>query len=228
MPKRFIGLLIAALLISACGPASPEATPTPTKTPTTEAVAQATILPTDTPAPPADTATPVPATPAADATTLAPSATPTQAAATAAPTATAAPANTPKPAAPPAPTGMMSPDFGAQAFLWWRSEIADRDLTLMSNGGFRWVKQWFAWNDIEGAGKGQYDWSIPDRIVQQAEDNGLKLLVRMDREPGWAGPPPQNIDDYVDFLSAAATRYKGRIAAYQIWNEPNLAREWGN
>ena len=64
---------------------------------------------------------------------------------------------------------MMSPDFGAQAFLWWRSEVADRDLTLMSNGGFRWVKQWFAWNDIEGAGKGQYDWSIPDRIVQQAE-----------------------------------------------------------
>jgi hypothetical protein len=25
-----------------------------------------------------------------------------------------------------------------------------------------------------------------------------------------------------------ASRYRGRIAAYQIWNEPNLAREWGN
>jgi hypothetical protein len=25
-----------------------------------------------------------------------------------------------------------------------------------------------------------------------------------------------------------ATRYRGRIQAYQIWNEPNLAREWGN
>ena len=24
-----------------------------------------------------------------------------------------------------------------------------------------------------------------------------------------------------------ASRYKGRIQAYQIWNEPNLAREWG-
>ena len=228
MPKRLAWLLILVLLLSACGPATTEVTPTATKTPTTEAAAQATVPPTDTPAPPADTATPVPTTSGADTTPLVPSPTPTQTAATEAPTDAAAPTNTPKPAAPPVPTGMMSPDFGAQAFLWWRSEVADRDLTLMSNGGFRWVKQWFAWNDIEGAGKGQYDWSIPDRIVQQAEDKGLKLLVRMDREPGWAGPPPQNTDDYVDFLSAAATRYKGRIAAYQIWNEPNLAREWGN
>ena len=98
----------------------------------------------------------------------------------------------------------------------------------MKNAGFRWVKQWFAWNDIEGAGKGQYDWSIPDRIVSQAEEHGLNLLVRVDREPDWAGPPPQNTDAFREFLSAMATRYKGRIDAIQIWNEPNLAREWGN
>jgi hypothetical protein len=48
--------------------------------------------------------------------------------------------------------------------------VADRDLTLMKNAGFRWVKQWFAWDDIEGAGRGQYDWSIPDRIVRQARE----------------------------------------------------------
>ena len=30
-----------------------------------------------------------------------------------------------------------------------------------------------------------------------------------------------------DYCGAIATRYAGRIAAYQIWNEPNLAREWG-
>jgi hypothetical protein len=122
---------------------------------------------------------------------------------------------------------MRAPDFGAQAFLWWRSEIADRDLTLMKNAGFRWVKQWFAWRDIESAGKGQYDWSIPDRIVEQAEQHDLKLLIRVDREPKWAGPPPGNIQDFADFLRALVTRYQGRIHAIQVWNEPNLAREWG-
>lgn len=123
---------------------------------------------------------------------------------------------------------MRSPDFGSQAFLWWRDDIADRDLTLMANGGFRWVKQWFAWNDIEAAAKGQFDWSIPDRVVDQVERHGLKLLARVDREPKWAAPPPGNANDFVDFLTALATRYRGRIHAYQIWNEPNLAREWGD
>ena len=38
--------------------------------------------------------------------------------------------------------------------------------------------------------------------------------------------PPSNLQDYADFVSALATRYRGRIQIYQVWNEPNLAREW--
>lgn len=123
---------------------------------------------------------------------------------------------------------MASPDYGIQAFLWWRPEVAHRDLSLVRDAGFTWVKQWFAWRDIEGRGKGQYDWSTADRIVSQVEEFGLKLIVRVDHGPEWAGAPPGNIDHFTTFISAMATRYKGRIHAYQIWNEPNLAREWGN
>lgn len=206
MSKHLSWLLIMLLLLSACGAGSTAATPTPTKTPV--------------PAGAADAATATPA-PVSEAT--APPATATQPAAADTP----APTDTP-PAAPVADGEMRSPDFGAQAFLWWRGEIADRDLTLMKNAGFRWVKQWFAWGDIEGAGRGQYDWSIPDRIVQQVEEHGLNLLVRVDRAPGWAGPPPQSNDAFMEFLSELATRYRGRINAIQIWNEPNLAREWGD
>ena len=123
---------------------------------------------------------------------------------------------------------MASPDYGIQAFLWWQPEIADRDLGLIRDAGFTWVKQWFAWSDIEGKGKGQYDWSIADRVVAQVEQYGLKLIVRVDHAPTWAGQPPANIGNFSDFLTAMATRYRGRIQAYQVWNEPNLAREWGN
>ncbi|MDQ3249823.1 MAG: SH3 domain-containing protein, partial [Chloroflexota bacterium] len=47
-------------------------------------------------------------------------------------------AATPPPAAnaPILPGTMLSPDFGGQAFLWWRPEIAQRDLKLMREGGF--------------------------------------------------------------------------------------------
>ncbi len=149
---------------------------------------------------------------------------PTKTAATGAPT----PTPRPPPAPPSSPPTMASPDFGIQAFLWWRPEVAHRDLGLIRDAGFTWVKQWFAWSDIEGAGKGQYDWETADRVVSQVEEFGLKLIVRVDREPEWAGPPPGNINHFTDFLTALTTRYKGRIHAYQVWNEPNLAREWGN
>jgi hypothetical protein len=224
MSKRIALILVVVLLLSACGPAAPGPTPTPTKTATPPATAeQPTAAPIDTVA--AATDTPAPSAQPTD----------TPAATLETPTLTEQPTDTPAPAptntAAPRPVAsgqMASPDYGAQAFLWWREDVADRDLTLMRNAGFRWVKQWFAWNDIEGAGRGQYDWSIPDRIVQQAEDHGLNLLVRVDREPAWAGPPPQNNAAFQEFLAGIATRYRGRIDAIQIWNEPNLAREWGN
>lgn len=133
-------------------------------------------------------------------------------------------------------SSMNSPDYGAQAFLWWREEIADRDLTLMKEADFRWVKQTFAWETIEGAGKGQYDWSIADRVVRQVNEHGIKLLARVSTDPEtnfWAGPPPGNGDNFAQFVGTLAARYNcqpgavGCIQAYQIWNEPNLAREWG-
>ena len=147
-----------------------------------------------------------------------------------------------QPSGPPAggylPSTMLSPDYGAQAFLWWKPEVAHRDLELMKNGGFNWVKQAFAWETIEGAGKGQYDWSVADRVVRDVNASGLKLLARVSSDPEktnfWPGPPPGNAGNFAEFVGALAARYNctaqavGCIQAFQIWNEPNLAREWGN
>jgi uncharacterized protein YraI len=136
------------------------------------------------------------------------------------------------------PATMLSPDYGAQAFLWWRSEIADRDLTLLKEADFNWVKQTFAWETIEGAGPNQFDWSVADRVVQQVNGHELKLLARLSSDPDlaggfWAGKPPQNADAFAEFAYQVANRYNcgpsavGCIQAFQVWNEPNLAREWG-
>jgi hypothetical protein len=135
------------------------------------------------------------------------------------------------------PATMTSPDLGAQAFLWWRAEIADRDLDLLRDAGFNWVKQSFAWETIEGAGRGVYDWSVADRVVTHVNQKGLKLLARLSIDPDeasfWAGPPPGNADAFAEYAGAVAQRYNcapgaiGCIQAFQIWNEPNLAREWG-
>ena len=229
----FVGAIVVFQVISGTEP-TPTAQPTlrPTFTPTMMAVVE-TQAPTASPEP-SKVATLVPEETAESTETPETVVPATESPPTSTPTASGvAPTNTPVPATstprPPAsPPTMASPDYGVQAFLWWRDEVAHRDLGLIDDAGFTWVKQWFAWRDIEGKGKGQYDWSTPDRIVDQVEEFGLNLMVRVDHEPEWAGAPPGNLDHFTDFLSAMVSRYKGRIHAYQVWNEPNLAREWGD
>jgi hypothetical protein len=128
---------------------------------------------------------------------------------------------------------MNSPEYGMQAFLWWRPEVASRDMGVIKDAGFGWVKQNIGWRDVEGAKKGMFDWSRVDWIVYECNKLGLDLLVRIDHQPQWAGGnyptngPPARVADLGDFLYTMASRYKGRIRAYEVWNEPNLAREWG-
>lgn len=131
-----------------------------------------------------------------------------------------------------------SPAYAVHLAQWWDLAALERDLGLVQDMGFGWVKQKFAWRDIEPYAKGEYDWYRPDYIVEAAERHGLQLIVRLDRQPLWAvralpdaeitdNQPPVDLADFGDFCHALATRYKGRIAAYQVWNEPNLTREWG-
>lgn len=165
---------------------------------------------------------------------------------------TSAPSPTKPPAAQPAasPAGksgsdlnrMKSPEAGVQVFMWGSAQ-AERDLKLAKDAGFTWVKQMFQWDYIEGKGKGQFEWNEPDRLVKATSQLGLKVVARIDWTPKWARPDaapkdgawngaPAKMEDFGDFIYALVSRYKtgspnGHIDAFEIWNEPNLAREWG-
>lgn len=136
-----------------------------------------------------------------------------------------------------------SPEYGMQAFLWWKPDIdkwqdgaVPSELAMLKDMGFGWIKHTFAWRDIEGIQKGSQDWWKADRIVDAIEQSGLKVVARLDQQPFWSqepdsplveNRPPADLQDFGDFCGIIASRYRGRIAAYQVWNEPNLSREWG-
>lgn len=131
-----------------------------------------------------------------------------------------------------------SPEYGMHLSQWWHLEYMERDLDLVKEMGFGWVKQKFPWRDLEKEDNG-YDWYFADYIVDAVEQRDLKLMVRLDAHPLWsvapylppeqitASQPPGNYADFGDYCHDLATRYAGRIHAYQVWNEPNLSREWG-
>jgi hypothetical protein len=147
------------------------------------------------------------------------------------------PTDTPLP--PPTPTSwprprLNTPEYGMHTFLWWSpGVIVERDVKLVADAGFGWIKQNIGWRDVEkypDLAPQDWDWNLVDRIVNDAQQYGLDVLFRLDHQPLWAGDwnngPPQNLDDLGRFCGVMAERYQGRVRAYQVWNEPNLAREW--
>jgi hypothetical protein len=145
------------------------------------------------------------------------------------------PASSPTPSPTPWPRARLaSPDYGMQAFLWWDWNIAERDLSLIADAGFTWVKQSIAWRDLEGIRRDRFDWPKVDFIVEQARARGLNVLLRLNGLPlpDWVEPSadptvPVEPEEFAHFCGAVAARYHGQVRAYQVWNEPNLAREWG-
>lgn len=131
-----------------------------------------------------------------------------------------------------------SPSPAIYGKLWWDAEYAQRDLDLIQDAGFTFVKQDFAWREIESHADGQRDFFRPERIVAEAYEHELGLIVRVDRPPFWTYPdyegdppentPPTDFQEFEDFCFFLSDRLKGQVFAYQVWNEPNLSREWGD
>ena len=130
--------------------------------------------------------------------------------------------------------------YGIQTFLWWGADDAGKQLDLVRLMSNSHVKQNFAWSDLEPL-PAVWDWEQADRILSTAEQRDLNIIARLGKVPRWArhrdidqadetahDTPPANLDAWSAYCFTVAQRYRGKIAAYQIWNEPNLSREWGN
>ena len=121
-------------------------------------------------------------------------------------------------------------------FLWGHPETTERDLKLAKEAGFTWVKQRFEWRNLEKTKKDAFEWYEAERIVDAVNKAGLGLVVRIDNQPEWArrdklfpnNGPPEKLEDWKDFIQTLSEHFAGKIAAYEIWNEPNLAREWAD
>jgi hypothetical protein len=91
------------------------------------------------------------------------------------------------------------------------------------------------WDQVETA-PDRYTWDTLDAAVDNARAAGATdILYVHGSTPQWAaadselpglyGPGstslPRKTEDYIDYVREVAQRYKGRITAYQIWNEAN-------
>ena len=94
------------------------------------------------------------------------------------------------------------------------------------------------WADVE-IGPTQFDWRCLDRVMTQAQAHGLKVLLSVTTAPAHArqiyrgifhptNGRPTDLRDFGVFIARLIERYPHQIHAIEMWNEPNLIREWGD
>jgi polysaccharide biosynthesis protein PslG len=135
--------------------------------------------------------------------------------------------------------------------LWWDGSNSDmdRELDLARDAGSNVVRVDVGWSSLETSGKGPGGWYLDklDRLVAGASARGIKVLPVVVSTPCWASSapdslrqgctgswwqreqiamyPPRNNQDFADITVYIAQRYEGKLAAIELWNEPNLAED---
>lgn len=137
---------------------------------------------------------------------------------------------------------------GVQAHLLWSdtsSAEVDRELDDLRAIGADYVRVDVGWSSLESEGRGQISaWYLDrlDHLVSAAHQRGIKLILTFWETPCWASTAPDSLKqdctgswwergvqryaprdpgDYARALAMVVERYGNRVAAWEVWNEPN-------
>jgi hypothetical protein len=106
-------------------------------------------------------------------------------------------------------------------------------------GAYRLWDDSTTWRDLEPR-RGTWNWTRLDSLVNGAEARGASVELVLGQTPTWASSlpnlrglygdgataPPMRMSDWTTYVRTVASRYRGRIEAYEIWNEPNWQGEY--
>jgi hypothetical protein len=153
----------------------------------------------------------------------------------------------------PASAAQPAQRAGVQAHLLWSdvdTQEMDRQLDLLKDAGAAIVRVDVGWASLQEEGPDRWNaWHLGrlDHVVAAAHARGLQLLLTFWETPCWASTapesarqscagswwdrdvmryPPADADDYAHALAQLAARYRGRVAGWEIWNEPNDTWFW--
>jgi LysM repeat protein len=119
--------------------------------------------------------------------------------------------------------------YGVQIYL--PNQNMPAVVSAATDLGVTWVKQQIEWALYEPTA-GNVNWAPIDDMVNAMDAAGVNIVLSVNSAPNWARDsdqekgPPSDYTTYANFVGQLAERYNGKVDAYEIWNEPNLRREW--
>lgn len=110
-------------------------------------------------------------------------------------------------------------------------EPDNRALDAIQSAGIRHVRVDLGWQHVESS-KGVYNFEILDKLVPALADRGLLLHLILDYfnplypQPADADFATTTIPAFAAMATSVASRFAGKGASYEVWNEENDATFW--
>lgn len=123
-----------------------------------------------------------------------------------------------------APAGVQALPYGVNAHV-----PSPELLDVIAASGAEWVRIDFIWAWVEPE-PDRFTWEVYDGVVREARARGLRIYATLAYTPDWATSGatwigvPDNPADWYDVCFRAATRYRGQVDHWGMWNEPNNDR----
>lgn len=126
-------------------------------------------------------------------------------------------------------------DIGFGVNLHWafrhNSENDFKIKKIIEAGDIDLVREEFNWQAIEKE-RGVKNYHRYDEIVDEYQKNNTKILGLLAYSASWASTAPSEINearefyppslnDWINFVAETASRYQGKVHAWEVWNEPN-------
>jgi hypothetical protein len=97
-----------------------------------------------------------------------------------------------------------------------------------------WVKFQLPWRDVAPNAPGELSayWQRTRLYLEDAQRRGFRIMLSIAKAPPWARSvqaedgPPDDPAHYAAFITQILNEVGGSIHAIEVWNEPNLRREW--
>jgi len=146
---------------------------------------------------------------------------------------TAAVANTFASLPPAGTVSVQRDDIGIQLLANVESRLMSNAVDGLTPLNMGWVKLQASWEALQPNGPEVTSQLLTlQSHINLLDSNGYKVLITVAKAPAWARDtdvedgPPTNLDDLNNFINTLLQLSGPQIDAIEIWNEPNLLREW--
>ena len=94
--------------------------------------------------------------------------------------------------------------------------------------GFTWVRERLSWGEVEKE-RGKVEWGRYEASAAALAKRGIRVYQVFHGVPGWARADkdtkaaPDDLRDIYRFAQALAKQFRGRVQAWEVWNEPDIS-----